>query len=149
MNILFFENQNAKINTTLNAGFLFGRTGIKESADDVEGEFVNNLELPLELKFHILPEKRFSFIVSDRLSWFEVFDAEIPLKSIEDDLLEDKNRFINTFNVGMNLDVSTSGKLFLRYKLIHELDNINTNFSQLQFGYSFYLLQKNGAKKKE
>jgi hypothetical protein len=149
LNILFLENQNAKINTTLDAGFLFGRSGIKEAVDQEEGDFLNNLEIPIELKFQILPEKRFSFFVSDRLSWFEVFNSNTNLKSIEDNNLVSKNRFLNTFNVGMNLDISSSGKLFLRYKLIHELDNINTNFSQLQFGYSFYLLQKNGMKRKE
>lgn len=149
LNILYLENQSAKINTTLNAGFLFGRSGIKEEVDQEVGNFLNNLEIPVEVKFNILPEKRFSFYMSDRLSWFEVFDSGINLKSIENNILVSKNRFLNTFNVGMNLDISSSGKLFLRYKLIHELDNINTNFSQLQFGYSFYLLQKNGMKKNE
>lgn len=147
LNVFIIENQNAKINTTLDAGFLFGRSGIKETENQVDGIFINNLEIPIELKFLILPEKRFSFSVSDRLSWFESFDADINLKSIENEKLMNKNRWLNTFNIGLNLDVSTNGKLFLRYKLIHELDNINTNFSQLQFGYSFYLLQKNGARK--
>jgi len=147
LNLLFLENQNAKINVSLDGGFLFGRSGIKETIGDVEGTFINNLEIPFELKFLILPEKRFSFSVSDRLSWFESFDSEVNLKSVEKEALVDKNRWLNTFNVAFNLDVSTNGKLFLRYKLIHELDNINTNFSQLQFGYSFYLLQKNGARK--
>ncbi len=149
LNILFMENQNAKISTTLDAGFLFGRSGIKDTAEQVEGRFVNNIELPVELKFRILPERRFSFIISDRLSWFELLDSKENFRSIEDNKITSRNHFLNTFNVGMNLDISSSGKLFLRYKLIHELDNINANFSQLQFGYSFYLLQKNGVKKKE
>ena len=146
-NLLFLENQNAKINVSLDGGFLFGRSGVKENATDEEGRFINNLEIPFELKFLLLPEKRFSFSVADRLSWFESFDSNINLKSIEKEALTDKNRWLNTFTIGFNLDVSTNGKLFLRYKLIHELDNINTNFSQLQFGYSFYLLQKNGVRK--
>ncbi|WP_136667894.1 hypothetical protein [Flavobacterium sp. H122] len=149
LTLFFLENQNAKINGTLDTGFLFGRSGIKENVDQEDGDFLNNLEIPIEFKLQILPEKRFSFFMSDRLSWFEIFDSNINLKSIEDNKLVSKNRFLNTFNVGMNLDISSSGKLFLRYKLIHELDNINTNFSQLQFGYSFYLLQKNGLKKKD
>ncbi len=147
LNLLFLENQNAKINVSLDGGFLFGRSGVKENATDEEGRFINNLEIPFELKFLLLPEKRFSFSVADRLSWFESFDSNINLKSIEKEALTDKNRWLNTFTIGFNLDISTNGKLFLRYKLIHELDNINTNFSQLQFGYSFYLLQKNGVRK--
>lgn len=149
LNILTFENQNAKTNTFLSGGFLFGRTGVKENSLQEVGVFVNNLEIPIELKVLLLPEKRISFYIADRLSWFENFDADLPLMSIEDDKLSNKNRFLNTFDVGLNLDISSTGKLFLRYKLIHELDVINTNFSQLQFGYSFYLLKKNGVKAKE
>ncbi|MGH2664760.1 hypothetical protein [Flavobacterium sp.] len=149
LNILFLENQNAKINATLDAGFLFGRSGTKETVDQVEGTFLNNLEIPVEFKVLLLPEKRVSFVISDRLSWFEIFDSKIKLRSVEDNILVGKNSFLNSFNVGVNLDVSSSGKLFLRYKLVHEWDDINNNFSQLQFGYSFYLLQKNGVRKKE
>jgi hypothetical protein len=149
LNILTLENQNSKMNAFLNGGFLFGRTGVKENNLQEVGVFVNNLEIPIELKVLLLPEKRISFYIADRLSWFENFDADLPLMSIEDDKLSNKNRFLNTFDVGLNLDISSTGKLFLRYKLIHELDVINTNFSQLQFGYSFYLLKKNGVKAKE
>ena len=148
LNLITMENQNAKLNMYLNAGFLFGRTSLKNNIDDVEGFHTNNLEIPFEYQFHILPEKRVSFSISDRLSWFETFDSNINLKSIEDNLLTSKNRWLNSFNIDFNVDVSSTGRLFLRYKLTHELDNINNNFSRLQFGYSFYLLKNNGVKKK-
>lgn len=147
LNLVTLENQNSKLNMYLNAGFLFGRTGLKENIDDVEGFYTNNLEIPIEYQFHILPEKRVSFSFSDRLSWFETFDSNINLKSIEDNMLTSKNKWLNSFNVDLNVDISTTGRLFLRYKLTHELDNINNNFSRLQFGYSFYLLKNNGVKK--
>ncbi|WP_147677411.1 hypothetical protein [Algibacter pacificus] len=148
LNLVTMENQNAKLNMYINAGFLFGRTSLKNSIDDLEGFHTNNLEIPFEYQFHILPEKRVSFSISDRLSWFETFDSNINLKSIEDNLLTSKNRWLNSFNIDFNVDVSGTGRLFLRYKLTHELDNINNNFSRLQFGYSFYLLKNNGVKKK-
>ncbi|WP_044403788.1 hypothetical protein [Lacinutrix sp. Hel_I_90] len=147
LNLITLENQNSKLNMYLNAGFLFGRTGLKEAIDDVEGFYTNNLEIPLEYQFHFLPEKRVSFSISDRLSWFETFDSNINLKSLEDNNLVSKNRWLNTFNIDLNIDISSTGRLFLRYKLTHELDNINNNFSRLQFGYSFYLLKNNGVKK--
>jgi len=147
LNLLTLENQNSKLNMYLNTGFQFGRTGLKENIDDVEGFYTNNLEIPIEYQFHILPEKRVSFSFSDRLSWFETFDSNINLKSIEENQLTSKNRWLNSFNVDLNVDISTTGRLFLRYKLTHELDNINNNFSRLQFGYSFYLLKNNGVKK--
>lgn len=147
LNLITLENQNSKLNMYLNAGFLFGRTGLKEAIDDVEGFYTNNLEIPLEYQFHFLPEKRVSFSISERLSWFETFDSNINLKSLEDNNLVSKNRWLNTFSVDLNIDISSTGRLFLRYKLTHELDNINNNFSRLQFGYSFYLLKNNGVKK--
>lgn len=147
LNLLTLENQNSKLNMYLNAGFLFGRTGLKENTDDIEGFYTNNLEIPIEYQFHILPEKRVSFSFSDRLSWFETFDSDVNLKSIENNMLTSKNKWLNSFNIDLNVDISSTGRLFLRYKLTHELDNINNNFSRLQFGYSFYLLKNNGVKK--
>ncbi len=148
LNIVNFENQNAKLLMNFNAGFLFGRSGYipvgeDPTAETVNTEFVNNLEIPMEYKFHLLPEKRFSIMLSDRLSWFENLDADIPLRSVEDQRVTSQNRWLNSFNIDLNLDLSSTGKLFLRYRLVHELDNINNNFSQLQFGYSFYFLKNN------
>ncbi len=146
LNILAVENQNAKYLMHFNAGFHFGRTGIKTLEDDEDGVFVNNLEIPIELGVQLIPEKRFSFSVTDRLSWFETFDANINMKSIEDNRLSSKNRFINSINLGLKLDISESGKLFVRYIFTHELDNIDNNYSRLQFGHSFYILKNNGVK---
>ena len=148
LNLFALENQNSKLNIYINSGFRFGRTGIKTSQVDSNGIFVNNLEIPMEVQFLILPEKRVSFSISNKLSWFETFDSNIELKSIKNDTITTKNNLINSINLGLNVDISTSGKLFLRYKLTHELDNINNNFARLQFGYSFYLLKDNGVKKK-
>lgn len=147
LNILTLENQNAKLNMYLNTGFLFGRSGVKENETQENGTYINNIEIPIEYKFHLLPEKRVSFEFGAKASWFELLDSDLNLKSIEDNKLTSKNKWLNSFNLDVNVDVSSTGKLFLRYKLIHELDNINNNFSQLQFGYSFFLLQNNGTKK--
>jgi len=147
LNLVSLENQNAKLNMYLNAGFYFGRTGLIDN-NNTDGFYTNNLEIPMEYQFHILPEKRVSFMVSDRLSWFETFDSNINLMSIENNLLTSKNRWLNSFNIDLNVDVSSNGRLFLRYKLTHELDNIDNNFSRLQFGYSFYLLKNNGVNSK-
>ncbi|MDY8136151.1 hypothetical protein [Aquimarina sp. 2201CG5-10] len=149
LNLVTFENQNTKLNMYLNAGVLYGRTGIKSDSNAEVGEFFNNIEVPLEASVLILPEKRVSFGFTNRLSWFETLNEDISIKSIEKGEAVSKNRWINSFNLNLNVDVSSSGKLFLRYKLVHELDNINNNFSQLQFGYSFYILKNNGVNKKK
>lgn len=149
LNLMTFENQNSKINMFFNAGALYGRTGVKLDAADEEGVFYNNLEIPFEASIQLLPEKRVSFSFTDRLSWFETFSEDIAIRSIENSEAVSKNRWLNSFNIDLLVDISTTGKLFLRYKLIHELDNINNNFSQLQFGYSFYILKNNGVKGKK
>ncbi|WP_109853311.1 hypothetical protein [Aquimarina sp. AU58] len=149
LNLMTFENQNSKINMFFNAGALYGRTGVKLDAADEEGVFYNNLEIPFEASIQLLPEKRVSFSFTDRLSWFETFSEDIAIRSIENSEVVSKNRWLNSFNIDLLVDISTTGKLFLRYKLIHELDNINNNFSQLQFGYSFYILKNNGVKGKK
>lgn len=146
VNLVTYENQNTKLNLFLNAGALFGRTGIKLDPSDVEGQFFNNLEIPFEASILVLPEKRVSFSFTDRLSWFETFDDNLNIKSIDNGAAVNRNRLINSFNLDLNVDISASGKLFLRYKLIHEFENINNNFSMLQFGYSFYILKNNGTK---
>lgn len=148
LNLMSFENQNSKINMFFNAGVLYGRTGVKLDVTDAEGVFYNNLEIPFEASIQVLPEKRVSFSFTDKLSWFETFNEGINIKSLEDGELVSKNRWVNSFNLDLMVDISTTGKLFLRYKLIHEWDNINNNFSQLQFGYSFYILKNNGVSKR-
>lgn len=146
LNIITFENQSSKLNMYGNIGFLFGRTGYSDAINPDDGKYFNNIEVPVEFYFHILPEKRISFTFGDRISWFETLVENVNIKSIENKKLE-LNKWYNSFNIEMNVDVSTSGKLFLRYSLISEIDNIKNNFSFLQFGYSFYLLKSNGVKK--
>ncbi|WP_299601087.1 hypothetical protein [uncultured Aquimarina sp.] len=147
LNISTLENQNAKFNMYINAGLLFGRTGILDT--NAEETFVNNLEVPIEVTGHILPEKRVSFSFTDRLSWFDNLNEDINIKSVKNGSAVSYSRWLNSFNIDLNVNVSSTGKLFLRYKLIHELDNISNNFSQLQFGYSFYILKNNGVRKKQ
>ena len=159
LNILTLENPNTKMNFTIDAGYLFGRSGIKdfgesttvEEINDTETlnfkeKFLNNMEVPIEAKLILVPEKRLNFTVSNRLSWFETFDDNINLSSLGKGVVVSKNRWLNTISAGINLNISSSGRLFVRYKMTHELDNINTNFSRLQFGYSFYLLQNKESK---
>ncbi|SDZ93419.1 hypothetical protein [Bizionia paragorgiae] len=160
LNILTFENPNTKMNLTIDAGFLFGRSGIKHYGEtttvqelkDIENinyieRYLNNMEVPIEAKIVLLPEKRLNFTIANKLSWFDIFDDNVKLVSLDKTNTVPKNRWLNTVSVGMNLNLSQTGRLFVRYKMTSEFDNINMNYSRLQFGYSFYLLQQNNVKK--
>ncbi|NQX91473.1 MAG: hypothetical protein HRT74_04975 [Flavobacteriales bacterium] len=143
VNLLFLENQNKKINTNLDFGLRFGRSGLRIGEDSEE--FYNTALPSLNLQFKIIPEKRYAFAASNRISYLRVYDDfDLNLKSKVDDSAQNPKSWFNTVTLNFMVNTSTTGKLFLRYRLISELENWDNNFSQLQFGYSFFLLRQNG-----
>lgn len=148
LNLINLENQNSKLNMYFNTGFTYGRSGLKLD-DNTEGQFINSFELPLEVKLHFIPEKRYGLQLSNKFSFFSILSSDIEnLSSIEDKILVNKKSWLNTTEIMSYLNTSSTGKLFIRYRFIHELENIKNNFSQFQFGYSFYILERNGVKSK-
>jgi hypothetical protein len=144
-NILTLENQNKKINTSLNSGLEYGRSGLQIS--ETKNEFLNTINVPIELKMNFIPEKRYGFIASNRLIYFRIYNDEtINLKSIKNGALIDPENWLNKTELQFYVNTSQTGKLFIRYGFITELNNWDNNFSQFQFGYSFYILQRNGKK---
>lgn len=137
LNYLAFENQNLKFNMFFDMGFEFSKSGFQLS-EDADPENLNFMEYNLEMKFHLFPEKRYGIFVTDKFSYFETLDDDISTLSFDE-----TSYWLNTVEFKAYLDVSTSSKLFARYKLIHEMSDIDNNFSQFQLGVSFYLLEKN------
>ena len=137
LNFLAFENQNLKFNMFFDMGFEFSKSGFKLT-EDSDPENLNFMEYNLELKFHLFPEKRYGIFVTDKLSYFETLDDDLSTLSFDE-----TSFWMNTVEFKAYLDVSTSSKLFARYRLIHEMSDIDNNFSQFQLGVSFYLLEKN------
>jgi hypothetical protein len=138
LNCASYENQNLKLNVFLESGIEFSRSGYKLS-EDADERNLNSLEWMTQLKFHIFPEKRYGIIASSRFSYFEALDETPELLNV----LNHKKNWINTLRLEAYLDVSVTSKLFVRYGLTHDLDNINNNFSSFQLGGAFYVLQKN------
>ena len=144
-NLFNFENQDTKMNIFLDAGIDFGRSGIKAN-EQADGEMINTFEVPIEAKIHFIPEKRYGFIASNRFIWYTILSSEIEnLKSLENGKLVDKKNWLNNIELMAYVNTSKTGKLFIRYNYIHELENINYGFSRFQFGYSFYILGRNGV----
>ena len=147
LNLVNYENQNIKYNLMIDVGLLFGRTGIKTDTTEFANKFfINNMEIPFETGFHFIPEKRVKLIITDRISWFKQLsdDLELPLN---DDGKAKTAAWLNTVAMKLEVNTSDNGKLFARYKFIHEIGAWQNNFSQLQFGYSFYILKNNGVNK--
>lgn len=147
-NFLSFENQNKKINTHIDLGLNYGRSGLEFS--EQKQEYLNTITGSANISFHIMPEKRYGFIASNRLSRFEVLNEdlivnnEFSLSSLENGELSSPKNWFNTSQFEFYLNTSSTGKLFIRYSLVTELDDWDNNFSQFQFGYSFYILKQNG-----
>ena len=146
LNLLYYENQNSKFNFNIDAGFLFGRTGLKSDSTETADEFyANNLELPIDFGFHFTPERRVRFSIKDRISWLYILNNDLDLISYKSED-QSAHNFFNTVELNLKVDISNRGKLFTRYRFIHEWADWENNFSQFQFGYSFYILKENGVK---
>lgn len=148
VNLLSFENQNRKINTYIDLGWNYGRSGLEFSEQNQE--FLNTITGSANIAFHFIPEKRYGFIASNRISRFVILNDELierngfSLASLDNTELSDSNDWLNSTEIEFYLNTSSTGKLFIRYTLITELDNWDNNFSQFQFGYSFFILRQNG-----
>ncbi len=138
LNIITFENQNLKLNAFYESGFEFSRSAYKIN-DVTEGTNLNAIQWSHQFKVHIFPEKRYGVVLRDKLFYYEVLEKEEELLG----LLNKKKDWFNTIELSAYLDIATSAKLFVRYALVHELSNIDNNFSRFQIGTAFFLLQKN------
>lgn len=138
LNIFSFENQNLKMNVFYESGFEFSRSGYKE-VEESEGQNLNAIQWSHQFKVHIFPEKRYGVVFRDKLFFYEALDKNEQLLT----LLNKKKDWYNTIELSAYLDISTSAKIFVRYALVHELSDIDNNFSRFQIGTAFFFLQKN------
>ncbi len=148
INLVSFENQNKKINTFIDFGWNYGRSGIEFSEEDQI--FLNTITGSANIAFHIIPEKRYGFIAYNRISRFIILNDDLIkangflLKSLKNGELTTANKWLNSSQIEFYLNTSSTGKLFIRYSLVNDLKDFDNNFSQFQFGYSFYILRQNG-----
>lgn len=113
-------------------------------------EPLNSVMLSPEIKFIFYPEKRINISISDRLTFqsFLFNDEKFAYKSQKDSKLIDGSKWFNTIGIDAYYWPSDQGKIFVRYRLNHELSNIYSNFSQFQVGYSMNInTSKKGSKK--
>ena len=144
LNLLNFENQNKKINTYIDAGIRWGQSQLRVNA---EPEAFNTLEASGLVKFELVPEKRYAFSITNRISFYEIFnDDELTLGFVEEGNKDDVNDFINTTSLQFLINAGNTGRIFLRYNLMASLKDFDNNFSQLQFGYSFFILKRLAGK---
>ncbi|RCW91321.1 hypothetical protein [Winogradskyella arenosi] len=144
LNLIYLENQNKKVNTNLDIGLRYGRSGLE--LNEVETDFFNTISTSLLLNLEFKPEKRYGFNASNRVTYFEIYnDDALTINSIHNEELINMKHWYNTSKLEFYVNTSNTGKLFIRYIFITQLDDWDNNFSQFQFGYSFFILRQNGS----
>ncbi|RYH74081.1 hypothetical protein EVU94_08805 [Flavobacteriaceae bacterium 144Ye] len=138
LNILSIEEQDLKLNIFYDSGVEFSRSGYKLDANDDE-EHLNALQWSHQLKFHLFPEKRYGIVFRDKLFYYEILENNSDFL----ELLNKKKDWFNVIELSAYLDIATSAKVFVKYALVHELSDLDNNFSRFQLGTAFYFLQKN------
>jgi len=157
-NMFIFDIINAKSTITIDAGFRFGNTPVVDSLRSYDGtdviktnEFqhysITTLRLYPKITLAIHPEERYSIKLSYKWNFYwartnlftQVGNAE---KYDYNGETQSKVERFNTIELsaGINVNESSSGKLFFRYRYNWQQNYWRTGFNQAQVGYSFYLM---------
>jgi len=160
LNVLFFANHNLKFNVYLDIGGRLGITPVIDSFTIVGPEkitktgvtreyTINTLQIVPQVKLVFLPEERFNFALSYSAIYITPFASGVELLGFGKDdpqkFTLQRNKWLNTMELLMSFNVNKSGegKLFGRARFNAEVANYNSNFAQIQVGYSTYILGKN------
>jgi len=109
---------------------------------------INSLILGGEFKLTFSPEKAWNFIISTRPFYYWNMNSSVRYNSLlqnpESVELKSPNRWLNdlSLQVGIRLGENYDNHFFARLGVIHELENLNNNFAQVQIGYATFFKTK-------
>jgi hypothetical protein len=159
LNVFYLNNQSGKFNICFNAGFRFGFTDTVDSLTTIKDgaitktKFVkdisvSNFQVYPEIRLKFMPDERFNFTFSNRWLYFKSLNPAIQMVNYDKDdlskIVPKTSTWFNTAELLMTIKVNEKSKVFGRFRMNWELDNIKNNFSQIQVGYSTYIF---GTKK--
>jgi hypothetical protein len=155
INLLYFNKHELKYNVYFNLGFRLGFTDVTDSLTKPTGtsfsktgfskQFSTSFILAYpEIKMIFLPEERFNFSLSHKWVYFKPISPDIQFVSYDKEntsvISPKTNSWLNISELLMTIQVNPNSKLFGRARLIWEAGNVKNNFSQIQLGYSTYIL---------
>lgn len=166
LNLFFLDWPDGKLHFYINGGFRFGRTSIRDSLrslttgtqslvakTNLVNEYtINHFTFFPEFLLQLLPEERFSILLSYKPQYFSPAFGEPKLQTVNKEFQIGKRptKWIETFEIMAYVKLGdlapnsdNNGKLFARWRFNHQKGNIYENYHQLQVGYSFYVLKKN------
>ncbi len=146
LNMYLLESHPYKFDFEINLHGNFGYARVIDTISYQDEEV--NIDEPLnsfmfspEIKIIFYPEKRLNLSISGKLTrqFFLYSDDKFGYKSQKDNELIEGSKWFNTIGLDAYYWPSDQGKIFIRYRFNHELNNIYSNFSQFQIGYSMYI----------
>ncbi|UFH55507.1 hypothetical protein [Spirosoma sp. KNUC1025] len=160
LNILVFDNPNYKTSFYFNAGLKLFRTSIRDTlrtwkdnniinTNRVENYNISTLQLYPEFIYQVKPDSRFGFSLTLRGLYLLPQTDRLTIMNnynhIESEQKRGQNLILNTqldVFIRPDPDQSTKGEIFARLAYSNLLLSGNTNFMQVQVGYSFNILKK-------
>lgn len=156
LNLLLYNIPYGKSTFLINAGMYFGRTDLAISdsvpeSSNLSRPYTNSYQPSLELMWRVTGDERYGLEFSYGITWvisdqqnFTQRASTLEYGDFESFQDSEKKYGIQRFMIlaYLNLDSSSAGRLFFRYRSNSELWNLKNNFSQLQIGYTTYLTKK-------
>jgi len=155
INFLYLNNHDLKYNLNFDLGIRLGLTPVtdsvvgtsnnKEAMDEVS-TLIPHMQFSVKGTINFLPEERFNLSISDRPIYFRSFNQNIQLLGKDqhgDHVFQaQKAGLLNVAEMLMTLQLSEkgTGKLFGRLRFVSDLTNMNSNFTQVQVGYSTFII---------
>jgi hypothetical protein len=108
-------------------------------------ERVNSITSGVEVAFIFSPESAWGFKISSNAFYYENFNSNLTYRSLNGSEaqrdLTSPERWLNDFNLlaTFRTGQDNDSRLFARIGFIHEMNNFDNNFSEVQIGYSVYL----------
>ena len=155
VNLGYLNNHDLKYSITLNAGARLGITSVRDSltttsqntitkTGQVSEYSINTFQFYPTLIFAFLPEERFNLSLKEQLIYIRALNSgvqELTFDKIDNTKVKLRNSsWLNMLELLMTIQVNPNSKLFGRVRFNSVLNNAQTNFAQVQVGYSTFIL---------
>jgi len=165
LNLFLLDFPEGQMTIYINAGFKYGLTLVTDSSHTYNGTsivyndeaktndfIINAFQVYPKLVFRFFPEKRYGFSISYQPSYYKAKSNQVAQVYSYSPNKLDLNKLDTKYATGIQtLELNAyfqpsskdpNGKIFFRYRFHSQFKDINTNFSQIQLGYSYYFTKR-------
>ena len=167
-----------KSTINFNTGFYFGRTLFEDTlrtkidssnftpltTNNIKQFGLNTFQIVPEITLQVFPDKRYGVILSQRFINFKLLNSNVKqvrdsanytnyIKSLKGDRskIDDYSakKWLGSSEIFAFYQPSKYNKIFFRYRFNWDLDNVKTNFHQMQVGLLTYLAHTKKSNKEK